>query len=139
MYTRTYTARAPLPRAPALAAEVGLYWCREARSRLPPHQGWVWVAGGGGSFAAFALQAELIAGARAVVGTLTSNFGLLLHDLAARQHNGSSTFVDLDNNSYYSCNVRVEPPWGPVRGRPSAVQDRLAMEAYRRAASTVQF
>ena len=93
---------------------------------------------GGGSFAAFALQAELIAGARAVVGTLTSNFGLLLHDLAARQHNGSSTFVDLDNNSYYSCNVRVEPPWGPVRGRPSAVQDRLAMEAYRRAASTVQ-
>ena len=79
--------------------------------------------------------AELIAEARAVVGTLTSNFGLLLHDLAARQHNGSSPFIDLDRNKYYSCNVRVEPPWGPLRGRPSAVQDRLAMEAYRRALS----
>ena len=45
---RMYTARVPLPRAPTLAAEVGLYWCREPRSRLPPHQGWVWVAGGGG-------------------------------------------------------------------------------------------
>ena len=101
---------------------------------LPPRQGWV---AGGGLICGLRTQAELIAGARAVVGTLTSNFGLLLHDLAARQHNGSSTFVDLDNNSYYSCNVRVEPPWGPVRGRPSAAQDRLAMEAYRRAASTV--
>ena len=80
-------------------------------------------------------QAELIAGARAVVGTLTSNFGLLLHDLAARQHNGTSPFVDLDNNNYYSCNVRVEPPWGPLRGRPKAVQDRLAFEAYRNALS----
>jgi len=79
--------------------------------------------------------AELIAGARAVVGTLTSNFGLLLHDLAARQHNGTSPFVDLDNNNYYSCNVRVEPPWGPLRGRPKAVQDRLAFEAYRNALS----
>jgi hypothetical protein len=78
--------------------------------------------------------AELIAGARAVVGTLTSNFGLLLHDLAARQHNGTSSFFDLDNNNYYSCSVRVEPPWGPLRGRPRAVQDRLA-EAYRRAVS----
>ena len=80
-------------------------------------------------------QAELMAGARAVVGTLTSNFGLLLHDLAARQHNGTSPFVDLDNNNYYSCNVRVEPPWGPLRGRPKAVQDRLAFEAYRNALS----
>ena len=95
----------------------------------PSTGGW----GGGEIICGLSRQAELIAGARAVVGTLTSNFGLLLHDLAARQHNGTSAFVDLDNNNYYSCNVRVEPPWGPLRGRPSAVQDQLAMETYRRA------
>ena len=74
-----------------------------------------------------------MAEARAVVGTLTSNFGLLLHDIAARQHNGTNPFIDLDHNNYYSCNVRVEPPWGPLRGRPSAAQDRLAMDTYERA------
>ena len=99
----------------------------------PSTGGW----GRGDRICGLSRQAELIAGACAVVGTLTSNFGLLLHDLAARQHNGTSPFVDLDNNNYYSCNVRVEPPWGPLRGRPSAVQDQIAMEAYRRARGAV--
>ena len=62
--------------------------------------------------------AQLIARARSIVGTLTSNYGLLLHDLAAR-HWGSdrADFRDLDNNSYYSCNVRVEPPLHASRAR----------------------
>ena len=43
---RTYTARAPLPRAATLAAEVGLYWCREPRSRFAASPG---VGGRGGA------------------------------------------------------------------------------------------
>lgn len=83
-------------------------------------------------------SAQLIAEARAVVGTLTSNFGLLLHDLATRHHNGTNPFVDLDDNPYYSCNVRTEPPWGPLRGRASSASDRTAMAAYQRALARLE-
>lgn len=106
--------------------------------------------------------AQLMAQARVIVGTLTSNYGLLLHDLAERHWgDGQSDFRDLDGtvshhrtsrreppclnlgterrdtlahagNSYYPCNVRVEPPFGPRYGRPSASGDIFAAKTSRR-------
>ena len=88
-------------------------------------------------------QAYLLAGARLFVGTLTSNYGLMVHDLMqspALVHTTDRTaggqgeegvapfggvYVDLDGNEYYSCSIKDSPPWGAVYGRSGYSQAAL--------------
>ena len=77
-------------------------------------------------------QAYLLAGANLFVGTLTSNYGLMVHDLMQSpalahvftrphgdrsEHISPGVYVDLDGNEYYSCSIKDSPPWGALYGR----------------------
>ena len=63
------------------------------------------------------VQIFMLARARVLVGTLTSNFALLVYDLMAQQRPGFDPhMVDLDGNSYYSCSCKDPVPYGPAYG-----------------------
>mmetsp|Transcript_12826 Transcript_12826/g.33101 ORF Transcript_12826/g.33101 Transcript_12826/m.33101 type:complete len:180 (-) Transcript_12826:108-647(-) len=85
-------------------------------------------------------QALLLARARVFVGTLTSNYALMVHDLMKAHWLGAAVqpdLVDLDGNDYYSCSVKENPPWGAMYGRAGymkidAERAREAQEQLRR-------
>ena len=64
-------------------------------------------------------QAQLLAAGSVVVATLTSNYALLVHDLAAeRKQTAWPDFYDLDGNEPYPCHAREKAPFGPQFGQP---------------------
>ena len=64
-------------------------------------------------------QAQLLAAGSVVVATLTSNYALLVHDLAAeRKQTAWPDFFDLDGNEPYPCHAREKAPFGPQYGQP---------------------
>lgn len=64
-------------------------------------------------------QAQLLAAGSVVVATLTSNYALLVHDLAAeRKQTAWPDFYDLDGNEPYPCHAREKAPFGPQYGQP---------------------
>ena len=53
------------------------------------------------------------------MATLTSNYALLVHDLAAeRKQTAWPDFYDLDGNEPYPCHAREKAPFGPQYGQP---------------------
>ncbi|KAL1512025.1 hypothetical protein AB1Y20_005300 [Prymnesium parvum] len=70
-------------------------------------------------------QVYLLAGARLFVGTLTSNYALMVHDLMR----AGGEVVDLDGNEYYGCSVIDAPPWGPRFGVAARGRGGVAIEA----------
>ena len=69
-------------------------------------------------------QALLLARFTALVGTLTSNYLLLVHEMAFEVANREDAgareppeMIDLDGNVHYPCSAREMPPWGPEHGR----------------------
>jgi hypothetical protein len=103
---------------PLVAAKHVEYYYQTKRAASPIDEGLLLIA-----------QALIFSRAVAVVGTLTSNYLLVVVELAELQRPPGAApleVIDLDGNAYFPCGCQDPLPWGPKFNR-QRVQGELAV------------
>jgi len=103
---------------PLVAAKLVEYYYQTKRAASPIDEGMLLIA-----------QALIFSRAAAVVGTLTSNYLLVVVELAELQRPPGAApleVIDLDGNAYFPCGCQDPLPWGPKFNR-QRVQGELAV------------